>query len=1034
MISPSSQETVVERGFTCPACTFKFKLAKSAEDKRIKFCVYCGALLQSTVDKDKLLITANTPVALSAAGSPTMLPGHAPNEKSIQFNLGPYQILHSIGRGGMGEVFLAYDTTCGRRLALKRIRTDLMDHIQIHNRFLKEARITSQLTHPAIMPIYAIQSEGSLVYYTMPYIEGETLKQILRKTRTQEKKGEKLDHVGGSIPALARIFISVCQAVAYAHSQGVLHRDLKPENIMIGRYGEVVILDWGLAKVIRGKYQDENEELSITHFEKHPLHSITNIGKVVGTVAFMAPERGLGMPATFQTDIYSLGVILYQLLTLRHPFKRGTLKEFRQHLHEEVLIDPAEASPYRDVPPMLSRIAARSLSPDLSHRYKSVDEMIHDLENYIEGRSEWFLVTNLDVEKKEDWEFQENVLIAEHVAITRGTEVSDWVSLMISRNSFAENTRVKTRVRIGEKGSGIGFLLSVPEAAEREHLNDGYCLWLGTDQNRSTNLLRSAVEVMHNHDVYLKRNEWHTVCIEKKENNLHLYIDDVLQFSYISHIPLVGTHIGMLSRDADFAIGHLQVYSGGQNITLNCLAVPDAFLAHKDYVMALSEYRRVGYSFPGRAEGREALFRAGVTLLEQAKALYPSKDADAFFESALNEFEKLHSTPGAPLEYLGKSIVYQAMRDYEEEIKCFELAYRRYPHHPLLKVLQEQIVYRMHDSSRYHRKATYNFILLVVSHLPSITKTNNTRKLFLSLEKHWEPLFFIEEDPGCASSETLRNHFFGIQLAFWLAKPYVLVEIIEELCKLPLAPLTVCNALFCLIELGAWKIADQKIREMMQLFPYSEDLLDRCRLLEIAIIAQESSLEKTFEAFMKLPLKTFSKQHERVALYLCELATQQRKTSLVTMLVTHFEACEFSSLGGLYLNCAHAEACLLEKDWKTAGDILLSYPLELLSQETTPLHFLYGCWLQVMEGREIAAVHFGGVLEVAYPRTWTLLSHHFNGKIIEGHGWFDRAFLWERRQMYKQLSLYYACLGNEILSSRYSHLEKEEYLSTSAGC
>jgi eukaryotic-like serine/threonine-protein kinase len=163
------------------------------------------------------------------------------SKEPIQFTLGPYQILRDIGKGGMGEVFLAYDTICGRKIALKRIRSDLANHTQIHRRFLKEAHITSQLTHPSIIPIYIIHGENQEVYYTMPYVEGETLKQILRETFQAEKHGEKSHSIGSSIPTLVRLFLNVCQAIAYAHSKNVLHRDLKPENIIVGKYGEVLI-------------------------------------------------------------------------------------------------------------------------------------------------------------------------------------------------------------------------------------------------------------------------------------------------------------------------------------------------------------------------------------------------------------------------------------------------------------------------------------------------------------------------------------------------------------------------------------------------------------------------------------------------------------------------------------------------------------------------------------------------------------------------------------------------------------------------
>ncbi len=154
----------------------------------------------------------------------------------------------------------------------------------------------------------------------------------------------------------------------------------------------------------------------------HRLHGLTKLGKVVGTVSYMAPERALGQPATVQTDVYSLGVILYQILALRAPFRRGSLKEFRQKLIREKLIPPEEVAPYRDVPRVLSAVVERSLSTNVDRRYPTVDALIHDIENYLEGRSEWTQIAELRISRRTDWEFQENVLIAEHVAVTRGTE------------------------------------------------------------------------------------------------------------------------------------------------------------------------------------------------------------------------------------------------------------------------------------------------------------------------------------------------------------------------------------------------------------------------------------------------------------------------------------------------------------------------------------------------------------------------------------------------------------------------------------
>lgn len=943
------------------------------------------------------------------------------------FSIGHYKIIKIIGSGGMGQVFLAYDTTCGRKIALKKIRTDLIQHQQLHNRFLHEARITSQLTHPAIIPIYAIHSENKVVYYTMPYVEGKTLKQLFATAHQYEKKGEKLDQIGASIPALIATFLSVCQAVAYAHSKGVLHRDLKPENIIVGPYGEVLILDWGLAKMISDSHLPTDSLEELPEFDNAHTNNLTNIGKVVGTVAYMAPERAMGNPATLQTDVYALGVILYQILTLRHPFQRGSLKKFRENIHNESLYDPCELAPYRDVPRILSRITLKCLSKSLEERYKTVDDLITDLKIYLEGRSDWFQITELNINKKDDWEFQENVFLAEHVAITRGTEMSDWVSLMISNASFQENTKIEVQVRIGEHGHGIGFLLSIPEISERVHLNDGYCLWLSSDLHQSTKLLRSTLEVVHAPDIYLNRQEWYQVRIEKIDHNIFFYLNDVLQFSYISYLPLIGTHMGILSRDADFSLKNFFVSVGSQSLKVNCLAVPDAFLAHKDYNAALSEYRRIGYTFSGTAESREAMFRAGITQLERARSSALENGQEAY-ELALEEFELLRNTPGAPFEYLGKALVYQSLKENEEEIKCFEIAYRRYPKHPLLPVLQEQIVYRMHESSHSDRKATYNFIFFTLRHLPEVCASNHAQKLFSSLKSHWEPLFFIEETNSENLSKQLLDLSFALRIAFWLAKPFFLVEIIDELSTLPSVPCeAICNGLFCLIELGAWEIAEEKLGEVSLRENDSDSIKYAFDLIRVAILAHKESLKRAQEVFLKLKTE-FTKASIRIGLHLMELGIKAHQYAHVHEIAEALLASKtLSDDERLHINTVRVWTFLEEGNWSAAGEILQGYPLEDLTRETTLLHFLYGCWLYVIEGKEIAQIHFYSILEVSFPRSWTLFSHFIHAKREKKQAWLQNAFLWEKRQLYKQFALFHRCTGDFERSQHYQELEESEY-------
>ena len=932
----------------------------------------------------------------------------APKEKDTLFSIKDYKITKKIGQGGMGEVFLAYDPICGRKVALKRIRTDLKNKLQLQNRFFKEARITSQLVHPAIMPVYNIHIDEEHIYYTMTYVEGKTLKQILKETRQQEKNGQVTDPIGGSILALSRIFMTICQAVAFSHSRNVLHRDLKPENIMIGKYGEVIILDWGLAKLIKrdpSNYSPDSEEI-----KRPPLSQLTQPGKLVGTLSYMAPERALGSPATIQSDLYALGVILYQILTLHMPFHRANLATFRKNINKEVYPDPLKVAAYRDIPQMLATIVKKCLEQKEVDRYQTVDALILDLKNYLEGRSAWFPVTEIQMHNKKHWEIQENIFIAEHTAITRSTEISNWVHIMISKISFPENIRIEAKLKINHTGSGLGFLLSIPETSERKQLNDGYCLWVSSNTKQSTKLLRSTVEVIHSPEVILQKEKWYHISIEKIDNNIHFYLNYELQFSYITHIPIGGTHIGLLLQDADFSISDFQVFAGKQTLTLNCLAVPDAFLSHKDYEKALIEYRRIGYSFPGRAEGREALFRAGITLLEKAKEETDPKKKEALYDQSLEEFEKLHKSPGAPLEYLGKALTYQAQKDYEEEIKCFELCYRRYTNHPLLPILNEQVLYRMHESTRLDRISAYRFILFVTQHIPSIATNQHAQNLFNSLKESWEPLPFLEkvletkknstEDVNNATTDIvlIKNYQFIIKIAFWLGKPWTLIETFEELIKKKEKhPILINNILFCLIKLGCKKIAHKKIEQLEKDPLYS----DQMNLFHLLLDQKNLPLKEKFSLFFtELGSHSFSLHKIRVLFSLIEKALNQKEFSLIFKSEEKIKGQLLNSHQRLQLNCYCIWAHLLNSNWEEAGNRLHEYPLELLNKEATMLHFLYGCWLCVTESQEIGTIHFYGTLETPYPRTWNLLSHYIMGKISEKHKWYQKAFLWEKRQLF----------------------------------
>jgi serine/threonine-protein kinase len=989
-----------------------FKRDEVREGKHpLQFCAYCGARLR-----------AEEAIATIDPGS-ILLKEHAPKEEEVIGTIGRYLLIKSIGRGGMGEVFLAFDTVCGRRVALKRIRPDYVSSTQLRERFIREARITSQLIHPSIIPIYSIHIDHDLVYYTMPYVAGQTLKQVLSSALEQDAD-DTSDHKT-SIHTLIRLFLNVLQAVAYAHSRGVLHRDIKPENVIIGTYGQVIILDWGLTKLL----EEVEEEIAIegTPHDEY-LRRLTRIGKPVGTVPYMAPERVQGKTASKQTDIYALGVILYQILTMKMPFARKSMKIFLETWQLEEFIPPEVRAPYRDVPQALSVIVKRCLEPIPEDRYDSCDELIFHIESFLEGRSEWYPAKSLKIHDKSDWEFQENILLAEHSAITRSSELADWFSLMMSKESFSENIRLDVAVRLGEHSNGIGFILGVPGAVQRNNLTDGYWLWLASSKasSRSTMLLRSSACILEAPDIVLSTNTSYQIRIEKVEQTITLTINDVQQFVYASHIPVVGTHVGVLAQDADCDVESMVVSIGSQNIMVNCLTVPDAFLASQEFDRALSEYRRIGASFSGRAEGRDAFFRAGITILEQGKRVFEPKEKEVLFDLARHEFQKLRHTPGAPLEYLGKALVYQTTGEFEEEVKCFELAFRRYKHHPLLRVLVEHVVLRMHESSRQNRIAAYQFICFVLRFLPDVVAKPSSIKLFDSLNRHWEvpPFFMSKIDDG---EESQRQARFCLILSFWLEKAYVVSEIFEELIATPVLPIShIVDCLMLFVTLEQYDLLRDSIFRWRQQLCADEQEKYSHLFHCLALLLLEDSEERLFAARSCLLEATQGELEAHVLLILIELEIRKKNyEEALALFNVKGESLWLPSLEEEL--CSRALEALLATNRIAGAEALVSgFSLERLQNESSPLFFFYGCLLYATKGEKVALRHFELTLDVPYPRSLVLGPHVITGKIVlRPKGWIQRSFRYEHQMLLRQLQLYRHISGDESYSAGIELLVRE---------
>jgi serine/threonine protein kinase len=294
-----------------------------------------------------------------------------------------YVLLRPHAQGGLGEVFVARDKELHREVALKQIQTRYAHDPVSRARFVLEAEVTGNLEHPGIVPVYGSGCyDDGRPYYAMRFVKGDSLKEAIQRFHQGRHAG--LGQRSLELRKLLGAFVGVCHAIHYAHSRGVLHRDLKPDNVMLGKFGEVLVVDWGLAKPLDRPGADAERSLA-----EQPLRPAsggseaqTVAGSTVGTPAYMAPEQAAGRleELTGAADVYSLGATLYCLLAGQAPFQ-GETADVLERVRKGDFPPPRAVN--AQVPAALEAVCLRAMALPPGDRYPSARALAEDLEHWL---------------------------------------------------------------------------------------------------------------------------------------------------------------------------------------------------------------------------------------------------------------------------------------------------------------------------------------------------------------------------------------------------------------------------------------------------------------------------------------------------------------------------------------------------------------------------------------------------------------------------------------------------------------------------
>ena len=511
-----------------------------------------------------------------------------------------HHVIKFIAKGSLGEVLLVRQPELDRQVALKRPLTPHLSE-KDEEQFEKEAKTTASLKHPGVIPVYTMgrDSDGRR-YYTMKPLSGRSLGSVL-EGRKDEKKSILREF---TVNRLVEVVYRTAETLSYAHEHHVSHLDITPDNIMIGEFGEVSVIDWGLSADPAGSSDKK-----------------TSSDYIVGTGLYKGPEffnEYTSEPGP-HSDIYALGAVLYEVLTSSPPYERETISDSIEAVKKGELEPPEVRTPEAGIDPALSGLCMASLSPDVEKR-PSIKDFADTLGRHIRGEREWRIIRFGDngdridpsewVQVMGTWEYEGEEFITqgdnEHIII--------WKTPTSGSYRFVCEGWIERGGELSLIGNGIN-----PETLDQDPYK-GYHFQFGAEYSTCTKLARNGHDVLAKPGFTVEPRKKYRIEIEYNEGWLYCYVNDDRIFTYREIFPFVGRHIGIYSfgKGCHFRPVEIQVQKSG--LMLPAMQVANDLFQYGHYREALERYREIADTKHHRLETDEARLKAGTCLKQLGRA------------------------------------------------------------------------------------------------------------------------------------------------------------------------------------------------------------------------------------------------------------------------------------------------------------------------------------------------------------------------------------------------------------------------------